>query len=88
MRVPDGILERPAAVVRLFRGAALDAVLDAFDAVEVPGRKLGDETTAKAVLLHQMAGNQPELGREILMDEQNVHGISQEEQPYNVGQAF
>ena len=74
MAVPDGVLERAAAIVCFLPRAALHVILDALDAVAVAGRLLGNERAAEALVLHQVAGDVPELGREVLMDEQDMHG--------------
>src|SRR5205085_1915223 len=73
VRMPDGVLESPAAVVRLLSGAAANVVLDALDAVADAGRLLRDEGAAPAPIPRQVGGDVAELGREVLVDEQDVH---------------
>ena len=73
--VPDGILERAAAIVRFLPRAALHVILDALDAVAVAGRLLRNEGATKTLVLDQIAGNVAELGGEILVDEQDVHVV-------------
>ncbi len=60
----------------LLRGAPLEVILNAFDAVAVAGRLLRDERAADAVLLDQIAGDVPELSGKVLMNKQDVHRIS------------
>ncbi len=73
VRLPDGILEGAAAVIRLFGGSALEVVLDARDAVAETRRLLRNEGAAEPMPLRQISANVAELSREIRMDEQNMH---------------
>ncbi len=73
VRMPGGVLEAAAGVVRLLGGAAADAILDALDAADGAGRLFGQEGAAKPLVPRQIAGDVAELGWEILMNEQDVH---------------
>jgi hypothetical protein len=72
-RVPDGVVERARVVQRLLDRPALGLVLDLVDARDDAGRRLGHERTAVALLLDEIAGDVPELGRKILVDEKDMH---------------
>ena len=71
--VPDGVFEGAAAVMGLGRCATAQAVADAFHAPNVTVGLLRDERAEISQTLDQMAGDVPELGGEILMNEENVH---------------
>ena len=74
MRMPNGVLETPAAIVSLFGGAATQVILDTFDAGCHTGRMLRNESAAKTLVASKPSGHMAELRGEILMDEQDVHG--------------
>ena len=67
--VPDAVLERSGAIVRVRRRAAPRLVLDLLDLVVPPRLRLRDERTPIAVLMDEMAGDVPELRRKIFVDE-------------------
>ncbi len=69
VRVPDGVLETAATVLRLFRGPAAQLILDHFDAGRGAGSVLREESTAKALLPDQPGGDVAKLSREVLVDE-------------------
>jgi hypothetical protein len=56
-------------------------VLNPLHAVFGVAGALGNERAAKPMMPRQMRGNVPELGRVILMDEQQMHGGTDEGQP-------
>src|SRR5206468_1294415 len=74
--VPDGVFKGAAAIVVLFRGAAFDVIQDAFDAGPGARTLLRGEGAAKAFLLDEVFGDVAELGGEVLVYEENVHGLS------------
>jgi hypothetical protein len=59
--------------VSLLRGAAPNLVLNPLDTSVEARRILREKRTAKALSLHQVLGNVPELCRVVLMDEEDVH---------------
>src|SRR5205807_1175646 len=59
--------------MRSFGRPAANAVLNALDATPRAGFMFGRERATIAFALHQVASDMAELGREILVDEQNVH---------------
>ena len=68
-------LQHPQAkLCRVVEGEALDVVLDALDAGPGAGAFLRGEGAAEAFLPDQVLSDVTELGREVLMDEQDVHG--------------
>jgi hypothetical protein len=71
--VPDRVLERARAVVIVLRCTALDLILNAFDAARPPGRLLGNKGAAEAVIATQVVRDVAELGRKVLVDEDDVH---------------
>jgi hypothetical protein len=54
--VPDGVLERPVAIVVLLSCAALDAVLDKSYVAGPAGQSFRDERVTEAVVADQVAG--------------------------------
>ena len=73
--MPDTVLEGTAAVVGLPGGTSLNAILNPPHAAFVARRPLRHESTLEAVLPDQMTGNLAELGWEVLMDEEDMHGV-------------
>ena len=69
VRVPDLILECPAAIMRLGRRASLRFVRDILDATHHRGRPLRHERTAETVMLDEMMRDVPELRWKILVNE-------------------
>jgi len=58
----------------LSRGAAGQFVLDFLDAFDDPGGRLADEGASPRGLLNEVACDVPKLGREVLVDVEDVHG--------------
>src|SRR5579884_2724313 len=73
VRMPDGVLERPAAIVVLLRGTAANLVGHNVDPGHVAWHTLGTEGAAPALVLYQVRCNMPKLGGEVLVDEKEVH---------------
>ncbi len=73
VRVPDAVLKRPAAIMRVFPGPAANLVLDLANSRDLARGRLRHERARPPALLHEVAGDMAELGREILVNEQDVH---------------
>jgi hypothetical protein len=71
--VPDRVLERPAAIMGCLPGTSLRLVRDLPDAIDLARRCRGDERTRPAQGADQVSRDVPELRREILVDEEDVH---------------
>ncbi len=69
----SGVLERSRAVVIVLGGAAVDLVLHALDVSDLAATPLGHECAAVLMAFDQMVGNMAELGREVLVNEEDVH---------------
>jgi len=72
--VPDGILKATAAIVRLRCGATPHVILNPLHATSIPRRLLRQKSAAKTLALGQVASDVAELGREVLMNEEDIHG--------------
>jgi hypothetical protein len=68
-----GILERLHAMMRFGRGPAVGLVLYKIHTVGTATRIAGHEATLPTVVLNQLAGDMPELGGIVLVDEKDVH---------------
>ena len=77
VRMPDRILKGPAAIVRRLTRTTGRRVFNLFDPVDSSAGSLRDEAARPPSRPDQMSGDVPELGGEVLVDEQDVHESSQ-----------
>jgi hypothetical protein len=73
-RVAGGVFEGARAIVVVLGRPTLLLVLDAVDLPDLTAAALGRERAPVPVPLDQVGGDVPELGREVLVDKQDVHG--------------
>ena len=71
---PNLVLERPAAVIRLWRGTSPNAICKSFDAARRFARPFGNERASPAMPLDQPPCDMAELGREVFVNKQDMHG--------------
>lgn len=76
-RVPDPVLEGAGEVVGLLGRGPAGPVLDVGDAPRGPRRLLRDEARGPAALGDPASADVAELGREVLVGEEDVHTVGQ-----------
>src|SRR5262249_15689089 len=85
MGMPGRVLEGPAAIMGRVASAAPGRVGDLPDAVDHPGWRLRDERTGPTSAADEMSGDMPELGREVLVYEEDVHRLTRINRPAALG---